>query len=66
MKHPQAVQAPENLSLYEFLGHIHVYHSATATFYAPSDLCGSGGLCRETIRSIPYFWGDETLDYLTV
>ncbi|KAJ7150482.1 hypothetical protein C8R43DRAFT_887359, partial [Mycena crocata] len=28
-----------------------VYHSATARFYAPSDLCGAGGMHRERIRS---------------
>jgi hypothetical protein len=28
-----------------------VFHSAFATFYAPSDLCGAGGMYRECIRS---------------
>lgn len=66
IKHPEAETVPEDLSLYEFLGHIHVFHSATATFYAPSDLCGSGGLCRETIRSTPYFRGGPRRDTIFV
>ncbi|TRM55858.1 hypothetical protein BD626DRAFT_415265 [Schizophyllum amplum] len=32
---------------------IHVYHSAAATFYAPSDISGVGGMRREHIRSTP-------------
>jgi hypothetical protein len=28
-----------------------VFHSAVATFYAPSDLCGAGGMYQERIRS---------------
>jgi len=66
MKHPTSKTAPEDLSLHEFLGHIHVYHSAKATFYAPSDLCGSGGLCRETIYSTPYFRGGRRCDTIFV
>jgi hypothetical protein len=41
----------------QFDGKIKVYHSAVAIFYAPSDLCGAGGLRRELIRSTPYFRG---------
>lgn len=40
-----------------FDGRIHVYHSATARFYAPSDLCGAGGMHRERIRSNPRWHG---------
>jgi hypothetical protein len=36
---------------------IYVYHSAIARFYAPSDLCGPGGMCRETIRCNPNWHG---------
>ncbi|KAH7904126.1 hypothetical protein BJ138DRAFT_1019557, partial [Hygrophoropsis aurantiaca] len=36
-----------------FDGHISVYHSATATFYAPSELAGPGGMHREMIRANP-------------
>ncbi|KAH8979524.1 hypothetical protein EDB86DRAFT_3067015 [Lactarius hatsudake] len=40
-----------------FEGAIKVHHSAIATFYAPSDLSGSGGLWCERIRSAPHFFG---------
>ncbi|PPQ88480.1 hypothetical protein CVT25_012030, partial [Psilocybe cyanescens] len=38
-------------------GTIKVYHSAMATFYAPSDLCGTGGLHQEQIFLTPFFHG---------
>ena len=31
---------------------VYVYSSAVATFYAPSDLCGSGGMRRERIHAV--------------
>jgi hypothetical protein len=34
-------------------GQIRVYHSAVATFYAPSDNSGRRGMKREHIRSVP-------------
>jgi hypothetical protein len=34
-------------------GRIRVYHSAIATFYAPSDNSGRRGMKRERIRSVP-------------
>ncbi|KAF8200520.1 hypothetical protein K438DRAFT_1822115 [Mycena galopus ATCC 62051] len=40
-----------------FDGRIKIYHSATARFYAPSDLCGAGGMRRERIRSNPQWHG---------
>ncbi|KAG5650965.1 hypothetical protein H0H81_010387 [Sphagnurus paluster] len=40
-----------------FSGKIHVYHSAVARFYAPSDLCGARGMYRERIRSHPNWRG---------
>ncbi|KAJ7906139.1 hypothetical protein B0H13DRAFT_2333723 [Mycena leptocephala] len=40
-----------------FLGRIYVHHSAIARFYAPSDLCGVGGMSRERIRSHPNWHG---------
>ncbi|KAJ6609182.1 hypothetical protein B0H10DRAFT_2438684 [Mycena sp. CBHHK59/15] len=40
-----------------FDGRIKIYHSATARFYAPSDLCGTGGMHRECIRSNPRWHG---------
>lgn len=40
-----------------FHGKISTYHSAVAQFYAPSDLCGAGGMHRERIRSTPNWHG---------
>ncbi|KAH9177891.1 hypothetical protein EDB89DRAFT_1809670, partial [Lactarius sanguifluus] len=40
-------RSPDDVPLDEcprFGGHINVYHSAVACFYAPSDLCGTGGM----------------------
>ena len=34
-----------------------VHHSAIARFYAPSDICGAGGMCRECIHSTPSWQG---------
>ena len=43
-----------NLSLCpRFSGTISVYHSAVATYYAPSDSSGVGGMYRERIRANP-------------
>ncbi|KAI0676186.1 hypothetical protein C8Q78DRAFT_1065111 [Trametes maxima] len=36
---------------------IHVYHSATATYYAPSDAFGVGGMHRKHIRATPSWCG---------
>lgn len=36
---------------------ITVYPSALATFYAPSDICGTGGMRSERIRAIPAWRG---------
>ena len=47
-------------------GEIKVYHSARAVYYAPSDLCGAGGLRRERIRSTPSFFGHERRDTVFV
>ena len=33
------------------VGWIHIFHSAVARFFAPSDLCGAGGMHCERIRS---------------
>lgn len=40
-----------------FNGNIRIFHSAIARFYAPSELCGSGGMHREHIRSTPLWRG---------
>jgi hypothetical protein len=39
---------------------IHIYHPAIVRFYAPSDLCGVGGMHRERIRSNPNWQGKFT------
>ncbi|KAH9919576.1 hypothetical protein B0H21DRAFT_702115 [Amylocystis lapponica] len=36
-----------------FTGRISVFHSASATFYAPSDISGIAGMRRERIRATP-------------
>lgn len=33
-----------------FIGQVSVFHTAVARFYAPSVLCGAGGMYREYIR----------------
>ena len=40
-----------------FNGNVRVFHSAVARFYAPSELCGAGGMHREHIRSTPLWRG---------
>ena len=37
----------------QFSGAVSVYHSAVATYYAPSDASGVGGMYRERIRATP-------------
>ncbi|KAF9548973.1 hypothetical protein CPC08DRAFT_715543 [Agrocybe pediades] len=49
-----------------YQGRISVYHSATAVFYAPSDLCGPGGMHRQRIRSSPSFFGHSRRDTVFV
>jgi len=39
-----------------FYGHVDVFHSAIATYHAPSDLSGEGGMHRERIRAAPRWW----------
>jgi len=50
----------------QFEGDIKVYHSAVAHFYAPSDLCGAGGMYCEQIRSTPTFHGHSHHDTVFV
>jgi hypothetical protein len=42
-----------NSELPTFYGKVKVYNSAVATFYAPSDPCGVGGMRRQWIRAVP-------------
>lgn len=45
---------------------IKVFHSATSTYYAPSDLCGTGGMHRERIRANPHWNGQARYDCVYV
>ncbi|KAH9069689.1 hypothetical protein EDB83DRAFT_2505890 [Lactarius deliciosus] len=42
---------------------VRVHHSALATFFAPSDLCGTGGMRQERIHSTSSWYGHPRLDY---
>jgi hypothetical protein len=42
-----------SIPLPEIISPISVFHSASATFYAPSDLSGTHGIRREIIRLTP-------------
>ncbi|KAJ7026200.1 hypothetical protein C8F04DRAFT_1298099 [Mycena alexandri] len=60
LDNPESDIAPADIPLDDcprFGGRIYVYHSAVARFYAPSDLCGAGGMYRERIRSNPNWHG---------
>jgi len=47
-----------DLDLTDMMGMaISVFHSAAATFFAPSDVSGTHGMCRELIRSTPSWRG---------
>ncbi|KII89352.1 hypothetical protein PLICRDRAFT_109924 [Plicaturopsis crispa FD-325 SS-3] len=57
---PDVEHPPEGVHLSscpDFAGRVHVFHSAYATFYAPSDPSGVGGMRREVIRSTPSWRG---------
>ena len=65
--HPEEPNAPSTIEECPgFDDTIRVHHSALATFYAPSDLSGSGGLRRERIRSAPNFFGHPRRDTVFV
>jgi hypothetical protein len=59
---PNAISAGHEVSLEQCpelaIGKISVHHSATAYYYAPSDLCGVGGMSRQLIHSCP-LWQRE-------
>jgi hypothetical protein len=60
---PGADISPDDIPLHRcpvFNGQISVYHSAVARFFAPSDLCGAGGMYQERIRSNPNWHGEHT------
>ena len=67
-KNPGAAISPDDVPLDQcpgFNGRISVYHSAVARFFAPSDLCGAGGMHQERIRSNPN-WRDEYARHDTI
>lgn len=49
-----------------FDGPIRVFHSATIQYYAPSDLCGAGGMHREVLRANPSCGGMKRFDTVLV
>jgi hypothetical protein len=49
-----------------FDGPIRIFHSAKAQFYAPSDLCGTGGMYRETIHANPDYGRSPRFDTVFV
>jgi hypothetical protein len=58
--HPDADISGQDVDLDEcpeFFGHVYVYHSAVATFHAPSDLAGRYGMHKERIHAIPLWYG---------
>lgn len=66
--HPNNLISSADIALDDcprFYGRISVFHSAVARFYAPSDICGAGGMHREHIRSTPV-WRGEYPRYDTV
>ncbi|KAG2359222.1 hypothetical protein BDR07DRAFT_1245791, partial [Suillus spraguei] len=40
-----------------FYSKVSVFHSATTSFYAPSDICGVSGMHRQVIRSLQSWRG---------
>ncbi|KAI9449318.1 hypothetical protein BJY52DRAFT_1206403 [Lactarius psammicola] len=58
---------PDSLSkLLQFHGRVRVHHLAVATFFAPSDLCGTGGMLQEWIRSTPSWYDHPCHDTVYV
>ncbi|KAM6491500.1 hypothetical protein JOM56_013069 [Amanita muscaria] len=64
--HPDYDNVGPPVSLPSFNSPIRVYHSAVARFYAPSDLCGAGGMSRETIRANPRWHKTQRYDTVFV
>ncbi|KAH9047251.1 hypothetical protein EDB84DRAFT_1557647 [Lactarius hengduanensis] len=55
-----------SLGLPLFQARVRVHHSALATFFAPSDLCGTGGMRQERIRSTSSWYGHPRRDTVFV
>jgi hypothetical protein len=66
-RNPDSISAPPSLSdLPQFHGRVNVHYSALATFFAPSDLCGVGGMHQERIRSTPCWYDHPRHDTVFV
>ncbi|TFK17359.1 hypothetical protein FA15DRAFT_683552 [Coprinopsis marcescibilis] len=52
-RHPTRSVPSDVNEAVRFTGKIRVHFSATASFYAPSDVCGIGGMQRQVIRCHP-------------
>jgi len=57
IRHPNRPVPDDVETQVNFSGKIHVFHSAIACFYAPSDLCGPCGMYRECIWCNPSWYG---------
>ena len=66
LNHPDAPLPTTIDECPQFEGEFKVYHSAVATFFAPSDLSGAGGMRCERIRSTPSFHGHSRHDTVFV
>lgn len=65
-RHPNR-EVPDDIDVrINFTGKIQVFHSAIARFYAPSDLCGAGGMYRQRIRCNPVWYGQPRRDTVFV
>jgi len=66
MRHPTR-PIPDDVDTHvHFSGKIHVFHSAIAWFYAPSDLCGPCGMYRQRVRTNPSWYGHSRHDTVFV
>lgn len=65
-RHPNHPVPDDVITQVHFTGKIHVFHSAITRFYAPSDLCGAGGMYRQRIRSNPSWYGYPRRDTVFV
>ncbi|KAI0028258.1 hypothetical protein K488DRAFT_80772 [Vararia minispora EC-137] len=57
---------PDEAEYPDIVGQVHVFHSATATFYAPSDDSGLQGMRREIIRSTPSWHEQPGMQGMTI
>ncbi|KAK7019693.1 hypothetical protein VNI00_017993 [Paramarasmius palmivorus] len=69
LQNPDSNNSPLHIPLHacpNYTGKIYVHHSAIARFYAPSDICGAGGMHQERIRSNPQWFDKRSGRYDTV